>query len=241
MNVPSTTAPWRIIFVFPWGSGSYRPVLRLQQPRHDLFRTKQLSHAPQEYLFGHPSGPSFNGEYLMTLRTARERVIQTLAYEVGGLAVATPLYALAFGIETDESALVLAVVSVAMVIWSPIHNTLFDLVEWRTAGRNASDRPHFQRVLHALSHEGTSAVVTVPILMLFGDLGIVDALLADIGLSVVYTLYAYIFHCLYDRLRPIHPTSLHTAESRLSHGVRTHIRPTATRDRCLVRKVRSLQ
>jgi uncharacterized membrane protein len=141
----------------------------------------------------------------MTLRTARERVIQTLAYEAGGLAVATPLYALAFGTEADESALVLAAVSVAMMIWSPIHNTLFDLVEWQMVRRIASDRPHAQRVLHALSHEVTAASVTVPILMLLGDLGFVEALLADIGLSVVYMLYAYLFHCFYDRLRPIQP------------------------------------
>lgn len=141
----------------------------------------------------------------MTLRTARERVIQTLAYEAGGLAVAIPLYALAFGTEADESAFVLAAVSVAMMIWSLNHNTLFDLVEWRMIRRVASDRPHSQRVLHALSHEVTAAVVTVPILMVLGDLGFGEALLADIGLSVVYTLYAYVFHWIYDRLRPIQP------------------------------------
>jgi|LNFM01.1.fsa_nt_gb uncharacterized membrane protein len=145
----------------------------------------------------------------MTLRTARERVIQTLAYEAGGLAVATPLYALAFGIEAGESALVLAAVSVAMMIWSPIHNTLFDLVEWRMMRRVASDRPHSDRVLHAVSHEVTAAVVTVPILMLLGDLGFVEALVADIGLSVVYTIYAYAFNCFYDRLRPIQQTISH--------------------------------
>ncbi len=141
----------------------------------------------------------------MTLRTARERVIQTLAYEAGGLVVATPLYALAFGTDADESALLLAVVSVAMMIWSPIHNTLFDLAEWRMVRRVASDRPHVQRALHALSHEATAAIVTVPILMFLGGLGFVEALLADIGLSIVYTLYAYAFHWIYDRLRPVQP------------------------------------
>ncbi len=89
-----------------------------------------------------------------------------------------------------------------MMIWSPIHNTLYDLVEWRMMRRVASDRPHTDRVLHALSHEVTAAVVTVPILMFLSDLGFTEALLADIGLSGVYALYAYAFHCFYDRLRP---------------------------------------
>ncbi len=66
--------------------------------------------------------------------------------------------------------------------------------------------PAYDRVLHALSHEVTAAVVTVPILMFLSDLGFVEALVADIGLSVVYTIYAYAFHCFYDRLRPIQPT-----------------------------------
>ncbi len=139
----------------------------------------------------------------MTLRTVQERVIQTLAYEAGGLIVATPIYALVFGTGAGESALLLVVVSIAVMIWSPIHNTLFDLVEWRRVRRVASSRPHLHRVLHALSHEATALVVTMPILMILGGLGFVEALLADIGLTIVYTLYAYVFHWVYDRLRPV--------------------------------------
>ena len=144
----------------------------------------------------------------MTLRSARERLLQTLAYEVGGLAVATPLYALAFGAGAQDSAVLLLLLSVAVMLWSPIHNTLFDWVEWRCAGRLASDRPHRLRLIHALSHEATAVVVTLPILMGYGGLGLFEALVADLGLTLIYTLYAYAFHWTYDRLRPVRTAGL---------------------------------
>ncbi len=87
----------------------------------------------------------------MALRSARERACQTLAYEIGGLAIAAPLYSLIFGSGPGEGFALVAALAVAVMIWSPIHNTAFDWVEWRIAHRVASDRPHRWRVVHAIS------------------------------------------------------------------------------------------
>lgn len=140
---------------------------------------------------------------VMTLRTSRERVIQTLAYEAGGLVVATPLFALAFGTDGSTSFLLLASLSLAMLLWSPLHNTFFDVLEWRSAHRLASDRPQLLRMVHAVSHEATSLVVTLPVLMAFGGLGLVEALFADFGLTAIYSAYAYAFHIVFDHFRPV--------------------------------------
>lgn len=139
----------------------------------------------------------------MTLRSPRERLLQTLAYEAGGLAVATPIYAAVFGADLAGSAKLLAVLSVVVMLWTPVHNSLFDWVEWRLTGRLASDRPHRMRLVHALSHEASSLVVTLPVLMGPGGLGLVEALLADLGLTAVYSVYAYVFHWFYDWVRPM--------------------------------------
>ena len=77
----------------------------------------------------------------MALRTLRERIIQTLCYEAGGLALAAPAYALVFGGSVTESALFIAVLAVVCMAWAAIHNTLFDLTEFRVFHRLASDRP----------------------------------------------------------------------------------------------------
>ena len=139
----------------------------------------------------------------MVLRSFRERIIQTVAYEVGGMLLAAPIYAMVFGGAADASLLLMATLSMAELIWSPIHNILFDLADRALAGRVASDRPHAWRVVHAVSTEATSAVLTVPILITLGGRTLGQALAVDIGLTLLFTLYAFAFHLAFDRLRPV--------------------------------------
>jgi uncharacterized membrane protein len=137
------------------------------------------------------------------LRSGPERAIQTVLYEAGGLLVAVPLYQLLFGKGVDDSALLLIVLAIAVMLWSPLHNAVFDRFEWRLAQRLASDRPHRWRILHALSHEGTTVVVTLPLIMLIGGHSFWEALAIDLGLTGLYVAYAYVFHLAYDRWRPV--------------------------------------
>jgi uncharacterized membrane protein len=139
----------------------------------------------------------------MVLRTARERVYQTLAFEAGGLALVTPLYVILSGDTGTEGATLVVALAVAVMIWSPLHNTVFDALEWTFAARVASDRPPRWRVVHAVSHEITSLVVTLPVILWLTDYGVLGALLVDLGLTAFYAVYAYVFHVVYDRLRPV--------------------------------------
>lgn len=139
----------------------------------------------------------------MVLRSPRERIFQTISYEIGGLCLSVPLVTV-FGIGTTGEAFTLMLaLAVAVLIWSPLHNTAFDWADFRLSGRLASDRPQHWRVVHAISHETTTLVVTLPILMWMGGLSFWAALLLDLGLTALYTVYAYVFHLVYDRLRPM--------------------------------------
>jgi uncharacterized membrane protein len=137
------------------------------------------------------------------LRNARERVLQTLWFEAGGLLLVTPLVAWVTGAHTGESLLLLVVLSVAVMVWATIYNTVFDRVEARLAGRVASARPHRLRVLHALGLEVSSVLATWPIIVAMTGLGWWQALAMDIALSAVYAAYGYFYHWLFDRLRPV--------------------------------------
>lgn len=139
----------------------------------------------------------------MSLRPARERVLQTLAFELGGLALVVPLYTVIMGTGAGESLVLIAVLSVTLMLWSPLHNTVFDWCDLRWTGRLASDRPQRWRLVHALSHEFTSVVASLPVLVLLGGHGLWEALVIDLTLSLFYTAYAYVFHLVYDRLRPV--------------------------------------
>lgn len=139
----------------------------------------------------------------MALRSLRERAIQTLAFEAGGLALAAPLYWLVFGGEARESVALVAAVSIAVMTWTPIHNTAFDWLEWRLARRLASDRPTRLRAVHAFTHEATAMVVSLPVIVSLGGHGWVEAVAVDLGLTLFYAGYAYVFHLAYDRCRPV--------------------------------------
>lgn len=137
------------------------------------------------------------------LRGAPERLVQTLGYEAGGLLLVTPLAAFALGRGGGESLALLALLSLVVMAWSALFNTLFDLAEWRLAGRAASERPPRWRAVHALAHEASAVLVTWPVVVLMTGLGWGPALAADLGLTLAYALWAYLYHLGYDAWRPV--------------------------------------
>jgi uncharacterized membrane protein len=139
----------------------------------------------------------------MSLRSLRERWLQVGAYELIGLAVAAPLYGVFFDGGASEGAIVIIALFLPEILWSVTHNWLFDRAEWRLFRRVASDRPHRWRVVHAISHEVTAAIICLPVIMLVTGMGVWEALIVDIWLGVFYGVYAYLFHIGYDRLRPV--------------------------------------
>ena len=142
-------------------------------------------------------------ERSVPMRSLRERVIQTLSYELGALLIAAPLYQWLFSVTTGESLQLLVTLSVAVMLWSPLHNTVFDWLDARWFDRVASDRRGVSRWVHAFSHEISTLVVTLPLIVWIGGYTWFDALLLDLGLTLFYTLYAWVFHWCFDRLRPV--------------------------------------
>jgi uncharacterized membrane protein len=139
----------------------------------------------------------------MSLRSLRERWLQVGAYELVGLAVVAPLYGVFFDGGASEGAVLIIALFLPEVGWSVVHNWLFDRAEWRFFHRVASDRPHCWRIIHAASHEVTAAIVTLPVIMVVTGHGLSQALIIDIWLGLCYGIYAYLFHIVYDRLRPV--------------------------------------
>jgi uncharacterized membrane protein len=138
------------------------------------------------------------------IRSPRERVIQTLWFEALGLVIVGPLFAWFAGASAGESFVTLVVLSIAVMCWSALYNTVFDLLELRCTGRVASDRPQGLRVVHTIGLETTAALATWPLIVVLTSLGWLQALVADIGLSLAYAIYGYFFHLGFDRWRPVH-------------------------------------
>jgi uncharacterized membrane protein len=137
------------------------------------------------------------------IRSGRERLIQTLWFEALGVLLVGPLFAWTTGTSMRGSLVVVVVLSIAVMGWSALYNTSFDLVEHRTTGRVASDRPLGWRVLHTVGLEATAVIATWPLIVALTSLGWLDALVADFGLTLTYAVYGYFFHLGFDRLRPV--------------------------------------
>jgi uncharacterized membrane protein len=138
-----------------------------------------------------------------SIRSARERAIQTLAFEAGGLLLVAPLYALVSDAGAGDSFTLLAILAAVVMAWAAAYNTTFDVLERCLTGRVASERPDRWRIVHAVGHEATAIVVTWPVIVALTGLGWWAALLTDLGLTFIYAAYAYGFHRLYDRWRPV--------------------------------------
>ena len=139
----------------------------------------------------------------MSLRTTRERVLQTCLFELGGIALVTPLYMALFGASAKEGYVLIIAISIAVTIWAPLYGMAFDCVEQRLTGRLASDRPHRVRALHAVLYEVTSVSVTLPLVIAISGHTMFEALALNIQLTLFYVGYAYLFFLGYDKLRPV--------------------------------------
>jgi uncharacterized membrane protein len=173
------TAPCKLGFT--WGGAVQSPPM---EERNQTFRAKDGS---------------------VALRTWRDRLRQVLAFEAGGLLLITPPFSWASGAPVLDSLGLLALLALIAALWNACYNTVFDRLEARLAGRRADLRPPSWRIVHALGFEGGLLFLTLPLIVAWTGLGWLEALVADLGLALAYTVYAYVFNWCYDRLFPIGP------------------------------------
>ena len=140
---------------------------------------------------------------MTTTRPLRERVHQTCAFEIIGIACVTPLFMLIYGGHASEGWALVVAISAAVMIWAPVYGYVFDTIEARKTGRVASDRPQGLRVLHATLYEITAVGMSLPLAMGIGGLTLPQALGMNVWLTLFYVVYAYGFFWVYDKLRPV--------------------------------------
>ncbi|MEY4750671.1 MAG: hypothetical protein RIQ60_2885 [Pseudomonadota bacterium] len=125
------------------------------------------------------------------------RVVQAVLFEIGGLAVVTPVLTWAFGSSGASSLLLALALSATALAWNYVFNTAFERWEAAQARRGRSLR---RRLVHGLGFEGGLLLITVPLIAAWLHIGWLQALLADIGLTLFFMLYTVVFTWLFDRV-----------------------------------------
>ena len=137
------------------------------------------------------------------LRSLKDRLRQIALFEGLGLLLITPGFAWASGQPLESSFALLAALSLMAALWNGGYNTAVDWLQAHHFGTRADQRGWRGRILHALCFEGGLLLLTLPVIVAWTGMGWLTALVADLGLALVYTAYAFVFNLGYDRLFPI--------------------------------------
>jgi len=136
-------------------------------------------------------------------RSLLDRLRQVALFEIGGLLLISPPFVWLSGVPAVDSIGLLLILALMAALWNGAYNTAFDWIEGRLTGRTADHRPWPMRIAHAAGFEGGLLLMTLPVIVLWTGMDWLTALVADIGLALAYTVYAFGFNLAYDRLFPI--------------------------------------
>lgn len=130
-----------------------------------------------------------------------ERIGQAILFEAIALLLSFGLVQV-FDHYTDEDngwqvwAMLLGISLLAMV-WTFVYNLLFD----RLFTQDKLDRPIWLRALHIIGFEGGLLCFTLPLVMWVLGIGVWQALMLDVAMSLTVLVYGFIFYWVYDVLR----------------------------------------
>ncbi|BAV11299.1 membrane protein [Moraxella osloensis] len=101
------------------------------------------------------------------------------------------------GSESQHNASILALligISLIAMIWTFVYNLLFD--KFFTGEKLA--RPLWLRVLHIVGFESGLLGFTLPLVMWVMNIGLWQAFMLDISLTLLILVYGFIFYWIYD-------------------------------------------
>lgn len=141
------------------------------------------------------------------------RIGYAVSFEVIGVLLVSGGLSLFFGAPLSESGPFAVLGSAVAMIWSILFNTIFERWEARQTRRG---RGIGRRVLHAAGLEGGLVILLAPVMAWWLDVGLMAALVADIGLTLVFLVYTYLFNLGFDLVFGL-PQSARPRESAAPH------------------------
>lgn len=127
----------------------------------------------------------------------KRKVVYVCLYEAIAIAICSAsFFALSDKGLAHATTLSIACSAIA-VLWNLGFNALFE--RWE-ALQTVRGRSLARRAAHALGFEGGLIVLLVPLIAWWLDVSLVQSLLMDIGLSIFFLVYTFIFGWVFDRI-----------------------------------------
>ncbi|MEM7170554.1 MAG: PACE efflux transporter [Pseudomonadota bacterium] len=138
----------------------------------------------------------------IVVRTARDRLRYSLLFELVLIAILAPAGAMIFERHVLDIGLLSVVLSLKAMIVNLGYNWLFDLLDVR-AGRVPTERRPLGRVLHAVGFECSLVLTSLPIVIWWLGLTLLEALIMDAVVTSLVVVYTILFGWCYDRYFPV--------------------------------------
>lgn len=125
---------------------------------------------------------------------SKKRIIHALSYEVILLVIIALALSFIFEVPMEVTGVLGIAMAVTSVFWNMVFNYYFEKYEQRKKLK----RTVGVRILHAIGFEGGLMLATIPMVAYAMNLGILDAILLDLSLTLCILVYTFIFQWCYD-------------------------------------------
>lgn len=135
------------------------------------------------------------------MRSVRDRIRHAVSFEVIGLAIVTPLGALAFQVPVYNIGVVGVVSASVATVWNFIFTYIFDMAFRGAVG--ARKKGWLARISHSILFEASLMALLMPFISWYLSISCLQALTIDLSYSIFYIFYAFLFNLAYDYVFPL--------------------------------------
>lgn len=135
------------------------------------------------------------------MRTTFDRIRHAVLFEIIGLILFTLVGTWIFNTPMSNMGVIAIFGATLAMLWNYLYNLLFDHAMLRLRGR--LDKTVAMRALHAILFEIGLMILMLPFIMWYLGIGLVDALIMDMGYALFFMCYAFVFNWGYDIVFPI--------------------------------------
>ncbi|QRM35658.1 PACE efflux transporter [Microvirga sp. VF16] len=136
------------------------------------------------------------------MRSTRDRIRHAISFELGGLALVSPLGAWTLGLPAADITMVRIASAIIATVWTYVYNFAFDALMQRMAG--GTQKSIQLRALHAVFFETGLLAMLTPMLAWYLGISLLHAFLVDVAFALFYVVYTFVFNWAYDRIFPLH-------------------------------------
>jgi uncharacterized membrane protein len=130
------------------------------------------------------------------MRSTWDRVRHAISFELGGLALVSPLGAWAFDLPMADITVVRIACAMIATVWTYVYNLAFDTVLQRLTGGTGKSIP--MRILQAVLFEAGLLAMLTPFMAWYLGISLLHAFLMDVAFALAFVLYAFVFNWAYD-------------------------------------------